>query len=308
VARQLGISARAVLERRRNIEGRTGAVLDLSGHKGKTGGHEELEKFATFTVTPGEWRYLIDICNGQVVIGSDCHYQPGIVSTAHKAFVAVAHKLQPAAVILNGDVFDGAAVSRHFRIKWQTIPSVNQELEAVRDRLAEIEAVAGNAKLIRTWGNHDSRFETFLSGQVPQYEGVQGFRLRDHLPLWQECMSVHINGDRGTGAVVVKHRFKGGVHATHNNTKDAGRSMVTGHLHSQKVTPWTDYNGTRYGVDSGTMASPEDAAFEYAEDDPRNWRSGFAVLTFVDGALMPPDLCQVIGPGRVYFRGEVLDV
>jgi len=56
------------------------------------------------------------------------------------------------------------------------------------------------------------------------------------------------------------------------------------------------------------MANLDDPAFEYAEDNPKNWRSGFAVLTFWDGKLMPPELCEVISEGLVYFRGQVIEV
>ena len=44
------------------------------------------------------------------------------------------------------------------------------------------------------------------------------------------------------------------------------------------------------------------------ENDPRNWRSGFAVFTFRGGELMPPELVTVLGPREVWFRGEVLTV
>ena len=57
---------------------------------------------------------------------------------------------------------------------------------------------------------------------------------------------------RVNGNVVIKHRMKGGIHAAHKNTLHAGTTMVTGHLHSLKVTPFSDYNGTRWGVDTGT--------------------------------------------------------
>jgi hypothetical protein len=86
--------------------------------------------------------------------------------------------------------------------------------------------------------------------------------------------------------------------------------MVTGHLHSLKVTPWTDYTGDRYGVDTGTMSAIGGDKYLYTEDAAVNWRSGFAILTFRDGELMPPELVQVINEddGLVFFRGEVIIV
>jgi hypothetical protein len=85
--------------------------------------------------------------------------------------------------------------------------------------------------------------------------------------------------------------------------------MVTGHLHSLKVTPFDDYNGTRYGVDTGTLADPLGPQFEnYLEQGPTNWRSGFVVLTYHNGQLLWPEVAKVFAPGFIEFRGKVMDV
>jgi hypothetical protein len=128
--------------------------------------------------------------------------------------------------------------------------------------------------------------------------------LRDHFPDWEPCWAVWIN--EGT---VIKHRFKGGIHATHNNAIWSGKNIVTGHLHSLKVTPFSDYNGVRYGIDTGTLAEPYGPQFkDYTEEGPLNWRSGFAVLTFVDGKLILPELVTTHGPDSIEFRGRVIKV
>jgi hypothetical protein len=74
--------------------------------------------------------------------------------------------------------------------------------------------------------------------------------------------------------------------------------------------PWTDLTGTRYGVDTGSLANVWGDQFLYTEDSTRNHRSGFAVLTFYEGKLLPPELCEVLDEdeGLVVFRGEVLKV
>ena len=127
--------------------------------------------------------------------------------------------------------------------------------------------------------------------------------MSDHIPDWEFCWACW-----PTQNVIVKHRFKGGIHATHNNTVNAGVSIVTGHLHSLKVTPFSDYNGNRYGVDTGTLAEPDGPQFTYGELNPTNHRSGFAVLTFFNGQLLWPELVHKFDEGLVEFRGEVIDV
>jgi predicted phosphodiesterase len=295
IAKILDIGVRSVYSRRKEIERRTGKTLISTD-----------PRFGNFTITyPGNGvRAKAEIDNGVIMVASDCHYYPGIISTAHKAFVHLAKELSPKLLVMNGDVFDGASASRYDPIGWQQTPTVKQELEACHDRLSEIEEASKSAILHWTWGNHDMRFNTRLASQVgAAFEGVKGFNLSDHFPRWKFSTSLMVNEH-----TMIKHRWHNGIHAVYNNTMKSGTSIVTGHLHSLKVTPWTDYNGSRYGVDTGTLANIDDPGFDYAEDNPKNWRSGFAVLTFWEGKLMPPELCEVISEGLVYFRGQVIQI
>lgn len=298
VAAQLGLDVRKVYKRRANIEKSWGIRLEVGNvHGGRI--HYELNQHHAMK--------QIDVPDGVVIIASDCHYWPDQVTTGHRALVGFIRALQPKAVILNGDVLDGARISRFPPSGWtdENKPSVIQELETCQQRLAEIEAAcAPDTVKMWTLGNHDGRFESKLAMVAPQFAKVRGVHLRDHFPAWTPSWAANINRD-----VVVKHRFKGGVHATHNNTLSAGMSMVTGHLHSLKVTPYTDYRGTRFGVDTGTLSDcygPQTA--DYTEMNPVNWRSGFAVLTFHEGRLLWPELVHVIGDGKVEFRGGVHEV
>ena len=250
----------------------------------------------------------LGIKNGTVIVFSDAHFWPGIRSTAFKGLLYAIGVYAPTAVIANGDIFDGASISRHARIGWDKSPSVIEELKACQACMSEIEEVAKaarhNVRLLWPLGNHDARFETFLAANAPQFEHTTGFKLSDHFQKWKKCWSVWLNEK-----VVVKHRNKGGIHATHNNTVQSGVTMVTGHLHSLKVTPYVDYNGVRYGVDTGTLADIYGPQFEnYLEQNPVNWRSGFAILTFVNGVLLIPELVMVHTQDTIQFRGKVIDV
>lgn len=252
-------------------------------------------------------RFELSIKNGMVLVGSDAHYWPSKKpSTAHRAFVALAKEYQPEAIVFNGDVIDGTSISRHARIGWEYQPTVREELDVAHERLLEIEKSAPRAKRIWTLGNHDARFEMRLAEVAPQYADVPGIHLKDHFPLWVPAWSVFVN--RNTA---IKHRWKGGVHAAVNNTKDSGLSTVTGHLHALNVAAYTDYTGTRFGVDGGTLADPMGPQFSnYTEDNPLNWRSGFVVLEYVNGKLQWPDVAFVQDErkGLVRFRGKTWSV
>jgi len=272
MAKAIGMDLRNILRRKSNLEAKYGQQLKSKNNKAQT-------------ITNNSARKELGIENGVVLVFSDAHFWPGIHTTAYKGLLWAIKEFQPKAVIANGDIFDGASVSRFDRHGYDSTPSVVQELKACEIAMGEIEDTAKkarhNVKLVWTLGNHDARFENRLAANAPQYEFVKGFSLKDHFPTWEPCWSCWPTDD-----VVVKHRWKGGVHATHANASASGKTMVTGNLHSLKVTPYADYNGNRFGVDTGTLAETDGPQFmNYLEDSPTNWRSGFAVLTFHDGKL-----------------------
>jgi hypothetical protein len=256
------------------------------------------------TVAKVKGRKEVDLRDGVVLVASDFHYWPGEPSTAHRALVKFCKKLKPSIVVANGDVFDGCSISRHPPIGWNRLPSVKEELEVCKERLGEIAKAAPKARFFWPLGNHDARYEVRLAQVAPEFKDVHGISLADHIVGWTPCWAVHINDN-----TVIKHRYKGGSHAPYNNTVASGRSIITGHLHSQKVTPYTDYSGTRYGVDTGCLADPSHDAFtDYTEDNPKDWRSGFCVLTYRAGRLLMPELVSVWNANHVQFRGEIIEV
>lgn len=291
LAKRLGISHTQAALRRRNVEESLGIQLP----KGR----------------PEVWRemhhrqhidYRLD--DGVVIVGSDAHCWPEIYGTAMAAFVDFHRRLKPDLTILNGDGLDGARISRHPRNGWEQRPKVKEELEATSDFLDQITKANPNGKRKRTKGNHDSRFDSYFSSHAAEMEGVMGTKLEDHLPGWQECMSITINGN-----CIVQHRYRSGIHAVYNNVREYGCHVVTGHRHRQEARPWTNQLGTWWGVDTGVLAPVNHPAFAYTEQrKPTDWRSGFAVLTFKDGKLMPPDLATVTDEdrGEIYFRGQTL--
>ena len=202
-AKRLNLDVRNVYHRRTRIENRIGRQL-TSPNRPDIATRQGIEH--------PRWLER-KVQDGIVLVGSDAHYWPGIVSTAHRAFVHFAKKYLPKIIVMNGDVMDGASISRFASIGWEKRPTLIDELRACQERLGEIEKVRGNAELIWPAGNHDGRFSTRLATVAPEYAKVHGVALKDHFPYWEPCWSVKINED-----VVIKHRFKGGIHAPHNNT------------------------------------------------------------------------------------------
>jgi len=289
VAKALDMDKTAVRRRRKRIRSKTGKDLQVDPYKPIVELHPH--------------RITYDFSNGVVIAFSDAHFWPKIYTTAYRCLLEFIDWLKPKAVVCNGDAFDGASISRHPPIGWESLPTVLEELEAVEEHLAWIEAISRKAALFWTLGNHDSRYETRLATTVPEFRGVKNFHLKDHFPKWAPAWSVWIND------TVFKHRLKGGIHAAWNNTLWAGKSIATGHLHQGWYRGFRDYNGLRWGIDLGTLADVEGPQFvDYTEDNPKTWVSGFFVLTYKNGQLLQPEHAVVVEEGIVHFRGKEIKV
>lgn len=180
MAKAINMDLRSILRRKNAIEIRYSENLKSKNNP-------------TQTVKLNAARKELGIENGIVLVFSDAHFWPGIHTTAYKGLLWAIKEFQPKAVIANGDVFDGASISRFPRIGWDSTPSVIQELKACEIALGEIEEAAKKARhnvnLVWTLGNHDARFENRLAANAPQYEYVKGFSLKDHFPAWHPCWS-----------------------------------------------------------------------------------------------------------------------
>ena len=235
----------------------------------------------------------IDITDGTMLIGSDAHIWPGEPSLAWQAFVAVAHAIKPTWIVANGDMIDGARISRHPRTRGQHTPTLGEEISAVKTAFDML------PKAERHWlqGNHDERVDKYLASNAPELDDFAG-TLWDRFPEWPVSWALVVNN-----SVEIRHRFRGGIHAAYNNALVSGRTCVTGHTHQLISRPVDDRNGRRWGVELGTLADPLHPCFEYAEGAPSRVCPGFAVLTFREGELLPPELCE-LGNGRMWFRNE----
>jgi len=247
-----------------------------------------------------EWTYpkiiQVDMAGKTALIGGDAHIWPGPVSTMWKAFCAVAKKVRPECIVLNGDMLDGARVSRHAGVLGSKAPKVSAEIDACHTWLKMLPLTKHTHWTI---GNHDMRVDNYLANNAPELEDYAG-RLRDRFPNWQFSYSVMLND------VEVRHRFRGGIHATWNNALHAGLTIVTNHTHQLQVYAVRNRNGSHWGIETGMLGDPQSPAFEYTEGAPSRAVEGFVLLTFDDeGHLLPPEFCEMIR-GRPVFRGQYL--
>jgi hypothetical protein len=239
--------------------------------------------------------------NAVAVAFSDAHWtslrQPR--SLAHEALLRAIPLVKPDILLSVGDLVDMGEQSRHDPLGWHKRIKVKEELDAAKQHLDDIMGTAPRA--LRFWvrGNHDDRFDKYLALHSAMFEGVDGFDFAGHFSDWRMCHRLDLND------AVVMHRFHGGIHAGWNNAVKAGLSFISGDTHSLEVKPMVDMRGRRYGVQTGMLADPVWPCFGYTQGNTRLWTPGFAVLTWRNGVLMPPELCEIIN-GVAWFRGQEL--
>lgn len=251
-------------------------------------------------------REEIEIDNGVAIIVSDRHKWPDDgITPAEAAAHTLIPLIQPDVFIMNGDIFDGAGLSRHPPLGWEEKPSAAEEIESCKSFMARIEdLLPAECLKMRTVGNHDRRWDYALAKAAGEFKGVEGFRLSDHFPNWTESWSIHINRDVPSGYTVVKHKHRQGVGAARNNALSSGVTIVTGHTHALSCVAVETYRGRHWGVECGFLSTRDHAAFEYTEDAPTYARPGFAVLTWRNGILQPPELVELDDANVAWFRGE----
>lgn len=233
--------------------------------------------------------------NTKWIIGSDLHIWEKEPPLIYKAFCSIAKKLKVDGIILNGDVIDGARISRHPAMLHNSAPKIDKEIEYAKHWLKMLP----NARhKLWTMGNHDMRINNYIASHASELDDYVP-SLFSHFPGWQIAYAFTLND-----YVEIRHRFRSGIHAGYNNSMHSGITMLSGHTHQLQVTAVRDRRGTRWGIETGMMNDPAGPQFEYTEGTPSRAQAGFIVVSFdEDGNMLPPEICEMIR-GRPVFRGE----
>lgn len=251
---------------------------------------------------PNDLALEVPITDGVVVAFGDAHWRSlkQSRSLAHEGLLNLLRHLKPTHLFAMGDMMDLAAIGRHGTVMWEDRPTVMDEIGAAQTHLAEIRERAGDPDCIWIRGNHDDRFEKFLSNNAAAFAEMPGARLEDHFSEWDLAWRVDV-----PGVLVAMHGWHNGIHAAHNNVVKAGLSTITGHTHQLVVRPHQDFTGRRWGIETGTLADPNWPQFAYCLGATQKAAPGFAVLTIRGGRLLQPETAEVVD-GVCWFRGEPL--
>jgi Calcineurin-like phosphoesterase len=294
MSEQTGIDVRKIYARRLALEKKGIFLQTIARSHNPVTAYQppaHFERWREFTIT-----------DGVAVVFSDAHYLPDHAPEAHAALEAVVRALKPQLIVANGDLVDGDTISRYDPTRGHHKRfTVHDELECVKLHLESLQSVAGTARLAWTLGNHDVRLSRFIATRAPELLDMPLTRLDDWFPAWPLSWAVMINKG-GAGHTVIRHRNQAGM--LHLQAQKAGAHYVHGHLHKLNVHRLATFAGTRYSVDTGSLADPSSEGFDYAEGGAPH-AQGFAVLTYRNGRLLPPELCEIVD-GVAYFRGAAV--
>ena len=140
VADRFGLDIRGVYRRRNHLQNK-GFQLPTKTKSGQRTVYDKeiLEQQLTKRLSQVRHsvRRGIALEKGRVLVFSDAHFYPDDETTAFRALVECIKEFKPEVIVCNGDAFDGASISKHPRIGWDSKPTVKDELEAVTYHLGE---------------------------------------------------------------------------------------------------------------------------------------------------------------------------
>lgn len=209
-----------------------------------------------------------------------------------QAFLAAIRDLKPDIVYLNGDILEGAEISKYPKIPGWTVP-LQLEFDFAREMLRQIREDAGfDGDLIWGGGNHGiDRIAMYLTQSSRAFANLRTMRFDKLAEL--DGLGVQLaqggtiaspeNQEHDKRGMLlyqfyrIYHGERTGQNHAFEELKDAGRSGQSGHLHKAQVI---------YGVNEAVdglswLSTPggctDRAARAYVKKTTTGWQRGFGV-------------------------------
>jgi hypothetical protein len=242
------------------------------------------------------------------------------------AFLQVVKDLKPDGVLLNGDILEGAEVSRFPKIPGWTRP-FQEELDFVRLMFGQLRAVGHEGDIFYTGGNHGvDRLASYLTQVSPALSGLRTLRIDKLLGLDEHRVTILQGGTiaspAGTeddkpgflmfGHYRVHHGTILGQHPAAGELRSAGRSGQSGHVHRASVAYGTTERDEALSWMSTPCGCRHEAARAYIRGSNTGWQRGFGLARiFADGGVdQHPVVVQkgeiIVVEGREYRRPDAL--
>jgi len=195
--------------------------------------------------------YRIDDTKGLII--SDLHF-PYQHNQAITSALEYGLKKNVNFILINGDLLDFAAISRHEK-EWRQ-RSPYEEFESARQFLRELRKAFPKARVIFKEGNHDERWEKWLYVKAPELFNDPEFQLEVRLRLGE--LKMEIVKDRrpvSIGKLNVLHGHEmagssGGVNPARSTFLKTLDNVLVGHFHRTSNHVEASFGGNVISVQS----------------------------------------------------------
>lgn len=291
-------SARNTLRRMRGASGAEGCRAKGFERPKRTPG-DPFEALPDGLAHFNEWAAVQINGPARVLQLADIHlpyYEKGPLVTALK----YGRDRKPDIVFLNGDALDFFSVSF-----WEKDPrkrKLANEIAAGREFFKTLRAAFPRSRIIAKKGNHEERWERYLSVKAPELLGVEDFELEKVLRYEQH--GIESIGERrparfGKLNVIHGHEYRFNISNPVNPARGfymrAKVHVVGSHLHQTSQHSEKNLDGTV--VSSWSTGCLCDLHPDYAPLN--NWNHGFAFYEVDKGGAFHVDNLKIID-GRVY--------
>lgn len=246
-----------------------------------------------------EWRSFVIPGAARILDLPDVH----IPYHDHDALkLAIQHGIDfhPTHVLLSGDFVDFFSVSF-----WQKDPSkrdLKGELDCAYQTMSYLRKVFKDAKIILKVGNHEERWERFLTLKAPELFGVPEFQLTNVLHLKEydiEMVSDMRPIKAGQLFIVHGHEFRWGITNPVNPARGfylrAKENCIGHHLHQT-----SSHSEKSLAGDVVSCWSTGCLCDLHPDYSPINkWNHGFATITTDDGGMFEVHNYKII-EGRIF--------
>lgn len=206
-------------------------------------------------------------------------------------FLRAIQEMKPDCVYLNGDILEGAQISRHPKIPGWTVP-FQLELDFLREMFVQLRQVF-DGRLIWGAGNHGlDRWAMFLTQVAPQLAGMRSLRIDQLLDMdglgvelsqsgtWASPAGTEdeLPGTKFGDGYVVYHGTALGQTPYLTELRDHGLSGQSGHVHRAGMAyATTEDGGARSWMSTPMGCLPRAARSYLFRKRNTGWQTGFGV-------------------------------
>jgi hypothetical protein len=248
-------------------------------------------------------RPIFESAGRQILIINDIH-APVHDPHAMDVMFQVGRALPLDEVVINGDLFDCAALSRFTPSAQQPLRWVDERLESL-PIVGEIRSQFGDLPIKYRLGNHDIRVHSWIDAHATPLQGL--FTIEQMMGI--SDLNFDIVDSEHTylaeGKLMIKHGTKVskfGGYSVKKEVDDAGMSVIMGHVHRRAIIEVRKTAHNLIGVEGGCLCDLNPSYIN--PEDTANWQQAATVVTEYGDGSFDVELVR-IQEGKAMFRGKM---